>query len=52
MLLLPVVLLLNAQNPTAVLFEAVLQYRAKWPNPVLLLPVVFNPKALFPTATL
>ena len=41
----PVVLLLNAQKPTAVLFEAVLQYKAFLPKAVLLPPTKLHIKA-------
>ena len=48
----PVVLLLNAQNPTAVLFEAVFNRRALVPIAVLFEPTVLHANAPQPTPTL
>ena len=48
----PVVLLLNAQNPTAVLSDAVLQYRASLPIATFELPAVLLNKEVTPNATL
>jgi hypothetical protein len=48
----PVVLLLNAQKPTAVLFEAVLVYRAKVLQQYYLTPVILEYSVPEPSPTL
>jgi hypothetical protein len=48
----PVVLLLNAQKPTAVLFEAVLDNKAEYPIAVLDPPAVLVHNAWKPIAVL
>lgn len=48
----PIVLLLNEQNPTAVLFDAVLVRKDWYPTATLFAPAPFEYNASLPTATL